>query len=84
METAITVKKANYLKGYTIKLLFSDNTSQNVDFSDFFSTHSHPQYNKYKNIEKFKDFNIEDGNVVWGKNWDLIFPIHQLYQGKII
>jgi len=82
MET-ITVTKANYLKDYTIELVFSDNTSQNVDFSIFFSTHSHPQYNKYKDIKKFKDFNIEDGNVVWGKNWDLIFPIHQLYQGKV-
>jgi hypothetical protein len=28
-------------------------------------------------------FKIEDGNIVWGKNWDLIFPAHELHAGKI-
>ena len=26
---------------------------------------------------------IDNGNVVWGKNWDLIFPIEQLHSGVI-
>ena len=28
-------------------------------------------------------FKIENGNIVWGEDWDLIFPIEQLHQGRI-
>ena len=43
--------------------------------------HPHPLYNSYLNENKFKKFKIEFGNIVWGKNWDLIFPIDKLYAG---
>ena len=26
---------------------------------------------------------VDDGNIVWGEDWDLIFPIEQLYSGAI-
>jgi hypothetical protein len=26
---------------------------------------------------------LEDGNIVWGEDWDLIFPIEQLHQGIV-
>lgn len=26
---------------------------------------------------------IEHGNIVWGKNWDMIFPIEQLHKGVV-
>jgi hypothetical protein len=35
------------------------------------------------NIRSFQKFKIESGNVVWGEKWDLIFPVSQLYKGKI-
>ena len=38
-------------------------------------------YKSYLNENKFKKFKIEFGNIVWGKNWDLIFPIDKLYAG---
>ena len=25
----------------------------------------------------------EHGNIVWGKNWDMIFPIEQLHKGVV-
>jgi hypothetical protein len=28
--------------------------------------------------------NIDGGNIVWGRNWDLIFPIEQLHEGVIL
>ena len=65
-------------------LLFSDNTSQVVNIGDYIRRHPHPQYNKYLDQKKFKNFSIENGIIVWGKNWDLIFPLEQLYEGKII
>ena len=49
----------------------------------FIVRHTHPQYNKYLEWKHFKKATIENGNIVWGKNWDLIFPIEQLHEGKI-
>ena len=28
-------------------------------------------------------FTIDNGNIVWGKNRDLIFPVEPLYAGRI-
>ena len=61
--------------------LFADRV---VDIGDFIRRHPHPQYNKYLDPRKFSRFTIDSGNVVWGKNWDLIFPIEQLYAGTIV
>lgn len=65
-------------------LTFSDNTKQTIDVGDFIRRHPHPQYNKYLDPRKFSRFTIENGNIVWGKNWDLIFPIEDLLAGAII
>ncbi len=77
------VVKAKYLADYKIVISFSDLTQQVVDFGPFLTDHSHPQYDKYKIPSLFKTFKIERGNIVWGKEWDLIFPIDQLHSGKI-
>ena len=26
---------------------------------------------------------IENRNIVWGRNWDLIFPLNELHEGHI-
>ena len=31
----------------------------------------------------FKRFKIENGNIVLGNNWDMIFPVYDLYNGKL-
>ena len=67
----------------TVCLTFSDNTKQLVNVGDFIRKHPHPQYNKYLDPNKFRRFAIENGNIVWGKNWDLVFPIEQLHSGTI-
>ena len=67
----------------SVDLLFSDQTTRRVDIGDFIRRHPHPQYNKYLDPRHFRRFEIEDGNIVWGKSWDLVFPIEQLYAGVI-
>lgn len=79
----ISVKEAQWVADYIIEIIFNDNRKKKVDFGVFLNTHSHPQYNKYKKKEQFKKFKIENGNLVWGKNWDMIFPVFDLYKGKI-
>lgn len=68
----------------SVNLQFSDHTSQTVDIGEFIRRHPHPQYNKYLDEKKFSQFKLENGNIVWGKNWDLIFPIEQLHSGSVI
>lgn len=79
----ITVEKATYVDGYKVAIVFNDKTTQTVDFGGFLIKNPHPGHDKYKDIQLFKQFKIEAGNIVWGKDWDLIFPISQLYNGRI-
>ena len=81
MEKLYIVKAEN-AGNLTINLTFSDNTTQRVDIGDYIRRHPHPQYNKYLDPRKFSRFSIDNGHVVWGKNWDMIFPIEQLYENS--
>lgn len=78
------IVKAENAGNLSVYLTFSDNTTQTVDIGGFIRRHPHPQYNKYLDPRKFSRFTIENGNIVWGKNWDLIFPIEQLYAGVVL
>ena len=80
----IYVIKAENAGNLTVCLTFSDHTAQHVNVGDFIRRHPHPQYNKYLDPRKFSRFTIENGNIVWGKNWDLIFPVEQLYAGALV
>ena len=80
----ITIIKAEDAGNLTICLTFNDNTKQTIDIGDFIRRHPHPQYNKYLDPRKFSRFTLENGNVVWGKNWDLIFPLEQLHDGILV
>ncbi len=77
------ITKAEDIGNLTISLTFNDNSMQTVNVGDFIRRHPHPQYNKYLDPRKFRQFTIDNDNVVWGKNWDMIFPIEQLYTGNI-
>lgn len=78
------ITDATDMGNLTVCLTFNDNTVQTVDVGEFIRRHPHPQYNKYLDARKFRRFNIENGNIVWGKNWDLVFPVEQLYEGRIL
>jgi hypothetical protein len=79
----ISITNAKYISPSKLEIVFNDGKIKTVDFKNFFETHSHPQYNKYKKDINFKRFKIENGNIVWGKDWDMIFPVYDLYKGNI-
>lgn len=83
MSRALSITKARYAGSLSVELFFSDNTSKVIDIGTFIRKHPHPQYNKYQDEQEFQCFTIEEGNIVWGKDWDLIFPIEQLHAGHI-
>ena len=81
--SALQIVHIECFENLTVRLCFSDHTEKIIDIGNFIAKHPHPQYNKYKEWKNFKKATIENGNVVWGKNWDLMFPIEQLYNGVI-
>ena len=80
---ALSITEAEYAGDYRLHLSFSDGTAQVVDFAPFLTNHPHPQHNKYRQLSNFKRFYLDRGNVVWGRDWDLIFPVSQLHQGYV-
>ena len=80
---SIKIIKAEYLKDYRIKLLFSDNRIQIVDFKAFLENSQNPTTRKYLNIERFKEFKIEFGDLIW-HDYELCFPIIDLYENAIL
>lgn len=79
----LMIIEAKPLGNLTVDLLFNDMTHQRINVGEFILKHPHPQYDKYLNEEEFRKFTIDDGNIVWGEDWDLIFPIEQLHLGAI-
>jgi len=83
MAQQLFIETAEYISGHSVELKFNEGTVKRVDFEVFFNKHPHPQYNKYLKPINFKKFYLDHGNIVWGKNWDLIFPVEQLYTGDL-
>lgn len=79
----IYVTKADYVSEYKIHIYFSDGTDRVVDFEKYLFNVEHT-YPEYRKIAKFKTFKIDKGELVWGENWDIVFPTYKLHSGKII
>lgn len=67
---------------YILKIVFSDTFIQTVDFGPFLKSSTNPQITKYLDTDLFWSFEIKEGELIWG-DYDLLFPIHQLREGKI-
>ena len=57
-------------------------TSRVVDFGPFLRKSYHPQIRAYLELEKFRTFTLDYGDLTWD-NYDLCFPIADLYFGAI-
>jgi hypothetical protein len=78
----IEIKTAKYIGDFAVSVIFNDGINRIIDFKPFLEASLHPSIRKYLNEEKFKSFEIIDGNLNWN-NYDMIFPINDLYQGKL-
>jgi hypothetical protein len=78
----ISIQDAKYLGDYKINLLFSDGVQNVVDFESFLKNAKNPMTLKYLDKDQFKSFTLEYGDIVWN-DYELCFPIWDLYQGKI-
>jgi len=78
----IEVKSAKYIGDFAIRIYFSDGINKLVDFKPFLESSLHPSIRKYLDEPKFNEYQIVDGNLNWN-DYDMIFPIDDLYQGKV-
>lgn len=78
----LKIQSATYVKNYELRITFQDGKEVNVDFYDFLKSSTNPQIREYLILEKFKSFKVKDYDLLWG-NFDLLFPIEDLYSGKI-
>jgi hypothetical protein len=78
----LKIVEAKYLSDFVIRISFNDSTEMLVDFKPFLEKSSHPSIRKYLDEKKFSNYKVIDGNLNWN-DYDMIFPIWDLYQGKI-
>lgn len=78
----LKIVAAQYIKDYRIRIQFNDGTEKTVDFKSFLENAVHPSIQKYLDKSVFSKFEIVDGNLNWN-DYDLIFPIWDLYTGNI-
>ena len=71
------------MSGYKVLILFSNNRMKVVDFANAIDNYAKGEYAMFANKTTFKKFNIENGNIVWGKNWDLVFPVMDIFNGTL-
>lgn len=82
MHKIINIEKANYLNDYKIHFEFNDGVETTVDFENFIFSSAHPDIKKYQNQKIFQKFNLDYGEIEWN-DYELAFPIYDLYEGHI-
>ncbi len=78
----LLIERAKYLSEFKIKLGFSNGKSKIVNYKYFLHENAHPSLKKYLKISEFKKFKVLNGNLNWN-NYEMVFPIEQLYKGKV-
>jgi hypothetical protein len=82
-DKIITVQSVKHLGEYTLQIIFNDDTERFIDFEPFLNKTQNPLIKKYLDPQLFSSYQIIDGNLNWN-DYDLIFPVWDLYNGTII
>ena len=82
MPKVVQIEAAGYVSPYKLRLQFDDGHESTVDFGPFLRASAHPSIRAYLELKRFKSFTLEDGVLHWN-DFDLVFPMVDLYHGKI-
>jgi hypothetical protein len=78
----IRIESAEYVGEHKLHLFFTDGKEQVVNFGPFLENSLHPEIRKFLSPKNFKRFAVQGGELMWG-DFDLIFPIMDLYKNKL-
>ena len=81
-DTVIDIERAEHLENYKLRIDFSDGFQRVVDFEPFLRDSHSPMIRAYLDPEKFLNFRIEHGDLIWN-DYGLCFPIADLYEDTI-
>jgi hypothetical protein len=77
----VSVQNVRHPGGCRLEITFSDGHIQKIDFVPFLQQ-AHPELRKYLDEEKFVQFSVEHGNLIWN-DYEMCFPIEALYTGTL-
>ena len=78
----INIVSATKVGDYSLRIVFDDEIVQTVDFGPFLKRSRHPDVRAFLHPERFANFHIAYGELVWGQ-YDLCFPVIDLYRNCI-
>lgn len=81
-DAVIDIEEVSYVDRYQLSLCFSNQVERLVDFEPFLTVSTNPMIRKYLDLINFKKFVLDYGNLQWN-DYDLCFPIADLYEGTI-
>lgn len=76
------ISEAVYVAEYKIQIFFTNGQVRVVDFKPFLITSKNSQIRQYLELNKFSQFRIIYGDLVWN-DYELCFPVSDLYEGRI-
>ena len=82
MPKVVQIETVRHVSAHKLRILFSDGRENTVDFGPFLKASVHPSIRAYLNTKLFKSFTLEDGVLHWN-DFDLVFPMAHLYEGRI-
>ncbi len=80
--TGIDIVRVAQLSDYKLKLSFSDGVERVIDLEPFLQRSRNPMIRTYLIPQKFANFRLEYGNLVWD-DYDLCFSIADLYENSL-
>jgi hypothetical protein len=78
----INIVSATQIGKHQLRLMFDDQTTQDIDFAPFLSRSQNPEIRAYLEEARFNAYHLEHGELIWG-DYDLCFPIIDLYNNQI-
>lgn len=82
LEAGLSIVKADYINGFKVLVSFSNGKQKIIDFYPLLSKTLKGYYTKYLLPANFKKFIVSNGNIFWGDNEEVIFPVSVLYNSK--
>ncbi len=82
MPKVVRITGVRHVSGYKLGLRFSDGHVSTVDFEPFLKGSMHLSIRAYLDPRRFKKFTLEHGVLHWN-DFDLVFPMADLYEGRI-
>lgn len=78
----LDIVRAEYAGGYKLHLWFSDGKNHVIDFEPFLMNARNPMVTQYRDLKKFQQFRLMDGNLDWN-DYEMCFSTEDLYNNDI-